>query len=187
MNRLLHPSTAFLQTLPFDTVAYKDMTPGQQHSIFEFMFWDGEGAWAEEGVTSEAEAVKVFGDLRFGFGTFPNDLKFKEAMLAAVDGEYNPDDIEGDFQRFIGEAVGVQPPVVLNHPGAAPDCGLFQHGYDWFYGHWAHQPATEFVSFLPETPIRAYVKVGCEGEDGLIRTHLESETCDVCKDLHYSN
>lgn len=24
-------------------------------------------------------------------------------------------------------------------------------------------------------------QVGCEGDDGLLRIHLESETCDVCK------
>lgn len=25
--------------------------------------------------------------------------------------------------------------------------------------------------------------VGCEGTDGVLRVHFESETCDVCKDL----
>lgn len=36
---------------------------------------------------------------------------------------------------------------------------------------------TPFDTYLLKTPVRM---VGCEGGDGLLRTHPEAETCDVC-------
>ena len=37
----------------------------------------------------------------------------------------------------------------------------------------------EAVNLLKQSKRR----VGCEGTDGVLRVHFESETCDVCKDL----
>ena len=149
-QKLLHPGTAFIQSLPYREVAFKDMTPAQQEAMFRYMWASGDGAWGETGTTDTIpDAVKVFGDVKFGVGSFPNDDTMKVAFVESTDGA----DIENPLEWFAEHCIcddyeSEKLPVILGPAELAPDFGLFDWGYEWFYGYWVKQPRTEFIRFL---------------------------------------
>lgn len=149
-SKLLHPGTAFIQSLQYNEVAYKDMTPAQRYAIFEFMLCDGDGVWAEH-VPSVDLAIIKFGDVRFGVGKFANDDTMKIAFVESTDGADTDNPLEWFAKNCTcpeEDSIGAIP-VILNRPENAPEFGLFEWGYEFFYNHWTRQPETEFVCFLP--------------------------------------
>lgn len=152
MTTLLHPATAFIQSLPYTEVAFGDMTPLQQRAVWSYMDCDGDGDWAEHVGCLDA-AKLMYSDVRFGVGKFPNDLAMKKAFLTGFPGEDEEwPSIEAWFKhRFTCDYVAEpQPPVILEHANLAPEFGVIQWGFEEFYSHWVHLDNTEFVCFLPE-------------------------------------
>ena len=148
--KLVHPATQFIQSLPSTVVAYKDMTPMQQRGLYEFMHCAGDGSWGN--LASIDEAIATHGDVRFAVGKFANDATFKAAMLAASEDADEDVELESWYtERYVCGDIGQpQPPVILNHPDVAPENGVFEWGFEWFYTYWLHLPETEFVQFLPD-------------------------------------
>lgn len=153
MNKLTHPATVFLQALaPPDEVAFASMTPEQQTAIFDYMHAQGEGYWGD--YASIADALPHVGDVRFGVGRIPNDDKFKAAVVACLPNyeESDPIDPISWFEVLRDcEDKNLKPiPVVMgSHPELAGEFGVFDEGWDVFYGYWAMQPEVEYVCCLP--------------------------------------
>jgi hypothetical protein len=153
MTTLLHPATAFAQKLTFDEVQFKDMTAPQQTALWLFMHFQGDGVWGENGVDCLADAVEKYGDVRFGVGKFANTDELKLAIISG-----HPDfDQDGDMlATYDNEVKACSPdpsralPVLLNHDSCAAEFGLFEWGYEYFWGWWCYQPETEFIRFLPD-------------------------------------
>jgi hypothetical protein len=151
-EKLVHPATLFIQHLPYTEVAFKDMTPLQQRGLYDFMNCGGDGVWGENADNFE-QALELYGDVRFGVGKFANDDTFKEAMLAASEDADDEVELESWFQnRYVcgDRDIQPEPPVILNHQDVAPENGIFEWGFGWFYSYWVHLPETEFVRFLPD-------------------------------------
>ncbi len=151
-SKLVHPATLFIQFLPSTEVAFKDMTPMQQRGLYEFMDCGGDGSWGQN-TTSFEQALELYGDVRFGVGKFANDNTFKEAMLAASEDADEEVELEVWFKdRYdCGDFDGAEkPPVILNNADVAPENGIFEWGYEWFYSYWVRLPETEFIQFLPD-------------------------------------
>lgn len=152
MNTLVHPATAFLQALPFAEVAYKDMGELQRKSVYDFMYYDGDGIWAEY-VNSPEEALVRYGDVKFGLGSFPNDDAFKTALRAGF--QQTPEQEELSLedwyrQTFIcGDPADTRVgPIIVNNHDIAGEFGVVEHGFDEFNEYWAYQQDVEFVKFL---------------------------------------
>lgn len=153
MNTLVHPATAFLQALPYAEVAYKDMGELQRKSVYDFMYYDGEGIWGEFVKTRKA-ALERYGDVKFGIGSFCNDTAFKVALRAAF---HQTEEQEAlDLEDWYNEIfICGKPsrrragPIIVNSPDTAGEFGIVQHGFDEFNEYWAFQPDVEFIRFIP--------------------------------------
>lgn len=148
-NKLVHPATVFIQSLSFNEVAFKDMTGSQQAALFDYMVCDGDGVWAETCATLD-DAISNFGDVVFGVGVFDNDDVMKVAFVESTDGADTDNPLEWFAEHCICDDGDGRPfPVILNNASIAPDFGLFEWGFEWFYSYWAMRPQTEFIRFLP--------------------------------------
>lgn len=148
---LLHPGTAFVQSLPYREVALKDMTPLQQQALWEFMYCAGDGSWGQ--FKSRSDAFKALTDVKFGVGEFDNDDTMRTAFTLSTDADAADHDeplkwFNDNCFCELQERPEPQPPVIMNWPDCVPECGLFEWGYEWFYAYWVHQPQTQFIRFL---------------------------------------
>lgn len=161
MSRLLHPATEFLQSLPVEVVKFEDMTPEQQRSVWNFMFSEGDGVWVGHCGSIE-DAIKLFGDVVFEVGRFPNSAEMKVAFAATEDRDESEDPVEWFDRTMACDASAEALPVILNQPDAAGEFGFFGWGHEHFYDYWCKQDSTEFIRFLPSW--RAWDKSGRGGQ-----------------------
>ena len=151
MNKLEHPGSKFLQSLPYQEAELKDMTPQQQTAIWRYMYAQGDGIWGD--YDSVEKAVAKLGDVRFAFGSFVNDDTMKVAFVSCMDG-IELDDGDTPVRYFDENCIGRECdaeaiPVFLGNPKVCAEFGLFDDGFEEFYDYWAKQPETQFVNVLP--------------------------------------
>ncbi len=145
MNTLIHPSTAFIQSLETRRVLLKDLKPEAASAACQYILEMGKMPSlytslqaGEFALTAEARRVIVHASL-----DLYDDL-----------GEFGPDrtfDME-----FTSRSVDYLPPfsdswpVVLNHPDLAPEFGFFADGYQRFVHYWlAGEPSTLDGRLIP--------------------------------------
>lgn len=156
MNTILHPATDFVQNLSFDEVQFKNLTQRQQVAMLTFMYAEGDGIWAANGVKTLNMAINLYGDIRFGVGKFKNDDTMKIAFVESTPGIEPEDPVKWFDENCIcadeadTDASDDAPPVILNRADIAAEFGLLEDGHDAFYDFWSSQPETEFLLFLPD-------------------------------------
>lgn len=147
--RITHPATMFLRRLEGWVVTYSDLPVEHRAAVYLYL---SDGVWGDL-CRVPSDSLRIFRDVKFIYGSIPNDADLKEAFVssyAGFDGDENPDIDAAYSSVFLNASMDGALPVVLNSPDVAPESGLFGWGYSEFTRYWRFRSKVEYVALMPD-------------------------------------